>query len=768
MAPSPIPQTFRFQFSCILILVLVPLILYFNSLKGAFLYDDQRFQDYEWMQDLGQFKKDVHLRHIQNRPIYIFTIALNHSLNRNNVFGFHLVNLLLHVCVSILIFCIIWQARIFLRREDPLPDRGSGSIFPSTNSYWALPILAALLFAVHPLNTDSVSYISSRSSLLATFFYLLTLYIFLTIFSPASFKDRITVKAGLAILVVVGFYLAVASKLIALTLPVLLALCLVFVVSRYRYPRMREFLLSKSMMTFYGAIFIIVFYKVWHYKPLDQGLEMYGRFSYFLLQFKVVFFYYLKSFFLPFNLAVDPGFPFTTFFADPLIPLSIVLALGLIIWIFIAGNLYLKIGIVWTILTLAPTSSLVPLNDLAAEHRLYLPMTLGLCLILGGVLYTMALRWRKFYLLVFLLAAMSLLTIDRNEVWRNEISLWSDVMRKNPKSPRPYYNLGKGYYEKKEFEKAKHLFLQSVNIDPEFVQPHSSLGSLYLDEMRLEDAEREYQTALRLDPKHYESYLGLGSVYRQKGQFDLAIKNYERAIEVKRHTVGSKDYPLARLNLGVVYGQSGRFEEAVRESLLALESPYYRDQALLNLGNAYWALKQFEKAEKNLLASYKINPDLKETALSLGRFYQSLRRWEESTRFFETYLNLAGPDAKIFFDIGFNHHQAGNLEQSITFYEKSIEAQPDYLNAHLNLGAVLMQAKRYDQAIEIFNHLLEQHPQLAQVHLRLGVLYWQVKKNKTQALVHLLKAIEINPQLKTLKEISQLMDELSRSGGRVQ
>lgn len=762
MVPSPVRETFRCQFSCILILTLVPTILYFNSLKGAFLYDDQRFQDYVWMQDLDEFRKDVRLAHIQNRPIFIFTIVFNHTLHGNDVFGFHLANLFLHLCVSILIFCILRQARIFLRKEDLIQGRDFGQIASARNPYYALPFLTAFLFAVHPLNTDSVSYISSRSSLLSTFFYLMTLYIFLTIFSPSSFKNKFFVKAGLAILAVIGCYLSLASKLIALTLPVSLALCLIFVIGRRHYPRMRAILLSKGMLTVYGLMVLAAFYKVWHYQPLDSGLAMHGRFAYFLVQFKVVIFYYLKSFFLPFNLAVDPGFPFSTFSTDPLIPLAIILALGFVVWVFVAGNQYMKIGTVWTVVTLAPTSSFVPLNDLAAEHRLYLPMTLGLCLILGGVIGAMTHR-RKLLLLIFLLAVMSSLTLNRNKVWQNEISLWSDVLKKNPRSPRPYTNLGKGYYEIKQFEKAKQLFQQSIAIDPEFALPHSSLGSQYLDEMRLEDAEREYQTAIRLDPDHYESHLGLGSVYRQKGQFDKAIEHYQLAIKLKKKWVGSKDYPLARLNLGVVYGQTGRFEEAVRESQLALESQYYQDQARLNLGNAFWALKQFDQAEKNLLASFKLNPGLKETARSLGRFYQSLRRWEESTRFFEIYLNLTGPNAKTFFDIGFNHHQAGNPEQAIAFYEKSIVAQPDYLNAYMNLGAVFMQMERFDRAIETFKRLLERNPHQAEAHLRLAVLYWQAKKDKTQAQTHIQKALEINPQLKNVKEVSRLMDELSRS-----
>ena len=122
------------------------------------------------------------------------------------------------------------------------------------------------------------------------------------------------------------------------------------------------------------------------YSPKDQGLELFGRVPYFLIQIKVVIFYYLKQFVLPFNLNVDTGFPFTQILSDWTIVFSLVITLGIIFMIIRWGNAWIKLGSIWFFISLAPTSTIVPLNDIAVEHRLYLPMSLGLCLVTGWII----------------------------------------------------------------------------------------------------------------------------------------------------------------------------------------------------------------------------------------------------------------------------------------------------------------------------------------------------------------------------------------------
>ena len=450
MNPSVHFARYKSPFAPIFLLILLLLLVYFNTLKGSFHFDDQSLLSRNWISNIEEFRKSVELQSIGNRPILLLTYAFNNTLHPKQVFGFHLTNLLLHVFASILIFHILRRTQLFLAE-----DRGLSG----------LPLIAALLFALHPLNTDSVSYISSRSSILATFFYLLSVYGFLTIFMTRPSKFRI---AGLVFFCSLGFYLALASKLTAVTLPVSLGVWFVLIMCRQKPPSQRPLKLNKQAILilavaslFFLALLFYLVLEGW-LSPRDRGMQLFGREAYLFLQAKVVVFYYLKQFFFPINLNVDVGFPFSAFWTDLAIPLSMAVIAGTIICAFKRGNVFLKMGTAWFFLTLLPTSSIIPLNDLAVEHHTYLPLSLGLCMIAGWGLSRMN-QTLKPPFMIFLFLALGSLTVTRNSVWLDDFTLWKDSAEKNPYSPRTQNNLGKAWYEKAEHEFARSETIAAQN-----------------------------------------------------------------------------------------------------------------------------------------------------------------------------------------------------------------------------------------------------------------------------------------------------------------
>ena len=218
-------NSIKSNISCILVLILLTSIVYFNSLQGAFQFDDRNLLNKEWLVDLNSFNRNVNLTSIENRPILLWSFALNNELNKKNTFGFHLLNLIIHILVTLLIFVILTRIKKIILKEYICEKRNSQKLVEHkvTNSL-LFPFATTLIFALHPINTDSVSYISSRSSLLATFFYLLTLLCFIETLVPfRKLKYRIT----LGLLTILGIYLAIASKLIAITLPAVIIFLLV-------------------------------------------------------------------------------------------------------------------------------------------------------------------------------------------------------------------------------------------------------------------------------------------------------------------------------------------------------------------------------------------------------------------------------------------------------------------------------------------------------------------------------------------------------------
>ncbi|GJL78739.1 MAG: hypothetical protein NPINA01_17280 [Nitrospinaceae bacterium] len=767
---TPVEPSAKIQIRSILILILFSILIYSNSLKGSFHFDDRNLIDREWIADLKAFNKNVRLQEYENRPVLLWTLALNNTLHKNNVFGFHLFNLLLHVCVSTLIFFIAVQTQNIIYRPvtgTSPPTSGITDRISSTPSL-QIPLIASLLFAVHPLNTDSVSYISSRSSVLATFFYLLSVYAFLRVFPPYANRWRMPVGIGWGLLTLGGMYLAIASKLIAVTLPALLVLWFLFFICPVRFPQFKTWFISKKTIAVYGGVpailsaaFLLLKPEVL-YAPKDQGLVLFGRVPYLLIETKVVVFYYLKSFFAPVNLNVDIGFPFTTFFTDPKIPLAMLGIGALIYFSWQSRSPWVRVSVLWFFLTLAPTSSLVPLNDLAVEHRMYLPMTLGLCLAAGWTITKIPARWRSSFLMTTLVLLASL-TISRNLVWTTEVRLWQDAAKKNPFSPRTHNNLGKAYYENGQIDKAlfhfkksneaieTHLVKQynlanpeellkrqtgnqpkkekdasSLKIIANLAEPHYNLASVYLDKGNLEQAESEYQTALRLNPNYFSALLGLGSVYARMEKFQQAVASYRQAIHKRQSATGAKDYPLARLNLGEIYGRTGKFEDAIRELSLAVKHDPSLVLGHYNLGLAYLMTGSLEKAEQTLTTGLALNDRFEPALFNLARVIQAKGEWERSTRQFERFLQVKGADAGAYFQIGWNHQQAGNLDKARESYEKALTIDPEFLHARINLGKIYLESQQNDLAR-----------------------------------MHLLLAAESKPPEKLMQEISRLLLKLS-------
>jgi tetratricopeptide (TPR) repeat protein len=732
------------QIWSLLILTLLPLLIYFNSLQGAFQFDDRNLIDREWIADLDAFQKNVRVSDYENRPILLWTLAVNNALNKNKVFGFHLFNLMLHVFVCVLIFVILVQTQNFVRQPSREPKQPS----PLTAYF------PALLFAVHPLNTDSVTYISSRSAVLATFFYLLTLYAFLKIFSSRQPKWKWPVRAFFGLLVVVGMYLALASKLISVTLPIALGLWFWLFIRPCSFPGLGARLFARKWIPVYGSVLLALLSAVllWGpgilYSPKDQGLELFGRIPYLLVESKVIIFYYLKSFLIPINLNVDIGFPFSTFTTDPKIFLAMITIGAMIFLAWKTNNLWIRGGVLWFFMTLLPTSSIVPLNDLAVEHRMYLPMTLGLGLVVSGALHHISLAGRMRFM-VALICLFSLLTLSRNGVWTDEIRLWKDAVAKNPSSPRPHNNLGKAYHENGQLERALFHFLKaneniqqglakqynltdprevlkrrvgkkapggdkaspgSLKIVADLAEPHYNLASVYLDLGNLEQAQQEYQTALSLNPDYFDALFGLGSVHARLEHMDQAIDYFRQSIQKRKSVTGKKDYPLARLNIGEILGRTGQFEDAIRELSLAIEGDPSMVLGHYNLGLAYLMTGELEQAERALTTCLTLNPRFEPALFNLARVTQAKGGWELSTRQFEQFLSVKGADAEAFFQIGWNYQQAGILDKAQENYEKALVINPDFLKARVHLGKVYMQSQQTDLARSHLEKVLQSNP----------------------------------------------------------
>jgi protein O-mannosyl-transferase len=716
--------------ACMVVLIILPSIVYFNSLKGEFQFDDRNLLNKEWIADLDSFNKGVSLGSVGARSILLWSFAVNNHLDSKKTFGFHLLNLTLHILVTLLIFIILIRIKNIITNRYIFDEQEDQKIINrKISSALLFPFTVSLIFALHPINTDSVSYISSRSSLLATFFYLLTIYFFTeTLLTFRTVKCRII----FGLLTITGIYLALASKLIAVTLPVILIFWFVIIYFPRYFPGYSKYFTISKVIWFFGCSGIILLSSAHYlgilYSPRDQGLEVFGRIPYFLVQFKVVIFYYIKQFIFPFNLNVDSGFPFTEFTTDWKIFFSIALITSIILVVIKWGNVWIKLGCGWFFLTILPTSSIIPLNDLAVEHRMYLPMSLGLCLVTGWFISS-AKKNTQLIFFIFVVIICGVLVGNRNEVWTSELTLWSDSVIKNPNSPRVHNNLGKAYYEAGKLKIARYHLEKSLssisdymknqyniknsirylkrksisdktflenNISKtnyillkfDFAEPHYNLANIYLELEQFDNAEFEYRAALKLKPNYYSAELGLGSVKNKKKEYNLAIEHFLNSITLKKKITGQSDYPLARLNLGEVYGKTKNYDKAILELNRALKNDPSMYLAHYNLGTAYMLKESYDNAEISFKACLKIKPNHEPGLFNLARVYQKKKNWIASNEIFNEFLKLKGPNPNVYSEIAWNNLMNNDINKAISLYEKVLSYEPNHQVALINLAKI--------------------------------------------------------------------------------
>ena len=767
---NPLPKI-RQELGCIFVLSLVIIIAYFNSLKNSFQFDDVNFRQRIWVSNIDEFNKRVKIfsfksdpnqdqsfspyaqnlykifyKNISTRPIVLFSYALNNTLNKNSTFGFHLANMIFHILNTILVFFII-----------KLAFQMSGE---SRRNKTSFAFISSFIFAIHPVFTEAVTYLSARSSELFTFFYLLGVWYFLLLFQA---KNRGKIYSSIRIiLIILCFYLSLNSKIAAATLPVILILLFIFLICPRKYPKIYQKLTSLPFLAIYFFLLISILFFVTIIPQLDGGKDTYGYFGYFFIQVKVITFYYLKVLLWPINLNLDITYPFTTIQEDPKIAIAAFIELIIFISISLKGGKWAKVCLGWFIFTLAPTSSILPVNDLAVEHRLYLPATIGICPFFA-LTFQKAPKKIRYVYIIFLLVSFTALTAQRNKIWLNEFSLWKDAVKKSPYSSRPYANLGKAYYDKGEIDLALKYFKKSNELSDLNVTTHYNLGNVYMDKGQLDLSEEEYNLAIIINPDYYAAYFGLGSIQSQTGRLDEAEKNYLTAINIRSTRIAQgEQYPIARINLGEVYGKMGRFKEAIKQSKIALKSIPNSFKAYYNIGTANMKLGNLEKAKKAFLACLKIQPKFKNALFNLAFVYQKLDQFDKSNQYFSKFLEIQKSLPKAYALMGINYAKLNKLDHAIESFKKALELNPNIINARTLLAKILSQKGNNKEAVKQLEIVLKKNPNLNAIRIQLGLMYWKIegKLDKTRTLFK--AALKSSTKTKERTQISYWLEELNK------
>lgn len=624
---------------------------YANSFSGDFLFDDQSA-----IIDNASIRRPWDLvgiftpppdTTVSGRPIINATLALNYAVGGLQPFGYHLANLLIHTLAALVLFGII---RRTLRLEKLTHRFGRHAD--------GLAFAIALLWAVHPLQTESVTYVVQRAESFAGLVYLSALYAFIRFLTAPSRKHWKWLPIGLCAF-------GMLCKETMATAPFVLLAYDLLLVSRESITAT-----IKRRGLWYAALFstiaIAIFILLTNPRGESAGFgneELPTPLAYAMSEPGVIL-HYLRLTFWPTSLCLDYDWPVAESPSAILLPAAIIVALLIVTCAAALRRRPIAFLGVWFFGILLPTSSFVPIADLAFEHRMYLPLAAPIALVVLAIDRLVercaeSQRAKRAGLAGAAIcgfaaaAALGLRTVDRNRDYSSAQAMWADVIAIRPENPRAYVNRAHSLYHKGDTDAAIAAYRRALEVDP------------------------EYSSAL----------CSLGTILMQEGQMTAGLEALQKATEI------APNNPNYQYNLGTLFSKMGRDTDAVKayEKCIALDPSYAN--AYYNLGNIALRQGDFEAAANRFTEALRIDPDNIRANYNLGGIYQNRGKQAEADRHFDRAFDAA-------MHVGRDMSNAGQPVEAVKALRLAVHVRPDDATAHYRLARELHVMGRMDEALQ--------------------------------------------------------------------
>ena len=544
------------------VIAIAAALFYLNSFEGAFVYDE----DY-------LITNNYAIRHLwppwralfnsanANRPLIGLSNALNYAVSGLHPWSYHALNLIIHTLAALALFGVVRRTLL----TDRLRDRfGKHSI--------TLATIVALIWAVHPLQTESVTYVVQRCESLMGMFYLLTLYCFIRSLDGKGLWSVAAVAACIA---------GMLSKEVMVTAPALVLLYdYVFV------PGSLKQKVAKRWRLYAGLIAsLIILGVILEAAPASRsaglGLKAISPLRYLTSEFGVIF-YYLRLSVWPTGLCLDYlDWPKATTAVQIVGYGAVLVGLGAVtIWA-VARRMAAGFAGAWFFLILSVTSSIVPIQDLVSEHRMYLPLaSLIAFAVLGGyrigirltrrlspgiVLDAGQARRMALVAVAIVVGLLGLMTVRRNIDYKSWTVMWIDAVTKRPGNPRAHTNLGWGLMGQNRVEEAIGQFTEALRLDPNSEPAHCDMGSALLMQGKLDEGKLHLIRAIQIFPDDQNAHFNLGGILATQHDLDGAIQELAEAVRI------NPDFAEAHMELGYAMEMKGMTAEAKNQYLAAIQ-----------------------------------------------------------------------------------------------------------------------------------------------------------------------------------------------------
>ena len=716
----------RYQTPIALIfIILATLVAYSNSFKGVLVFDD-----------IESIEQNASIRHlttalfpphqsgitVEGRPILNLSLAINYAISGINVWSYHLTNLFIHLGCACLLFGII---------------RASLDYFSNKNAL-RIATYTTLIWAVHPLTTESVTYIIQRAESLMGFFYLLSLYCFI------KYKTNGPKNYIFACLSVIACFLGMGTKEVMVSAPIII-LCYDYLVFSGTFKKT----IQESKLLYIGLatswiVLLCILATGENRGGTVQLNSLEASYTYLLTQCYAVT-HYIKLVFLPSPLIFYYGRDTITHLNAVLLPaICLILCISSIVWAFTKKYRLSLLGLIF-FAVLAPSSSFIPvITETIAEHRMYLPLIP--CILIIVLVIDRYLSDKISWLILSVICCLLIYTTyNRNTIYASPVKVWKDTVAKLPTNPWAHFYTGWYLEHSGDRDGATKEYKQTIALKPDFAEAYNNLGKLAAEDRLYTDALKYFQNAIQYKSDYTEAHTNLGELYATlDNHIEDAIHEFDIALKIDPH------FPEANNGYALVLETiHGREREAAEHFIDAIKYRSNYAAAHNNLANLY---ARYSDKQEDALIHYKaaVSLDPNNPAFHLNLANLLSRTDNTTSQAISEYriaLSLDSSNAEAHGNLGLLlSNTTATQKEAIDHYRIALRLKPNSAQLHNNLANILATLPDHqNEAIEEYTLTLSLLPNYPEAHNNFAQLLATIEGKQSQARSEFIKAIELMP-----------------------
>jgi protein O-mannosyl-transferase len=694
-------------------LVLAGLLVYANSFRGVMLFDDfdaivvnstirRLWPVFDVLRPPAQSP-------MAGRPVVNLTFAINYAFGALQPWGYHAVNLAIHLTAGLLLWGVLRRVWPLAGRQSAAEGGAAGVAGAEGRTAW-LATVAALIWMVHPLQTESVTYIVQRAEALVGLFYLLTLY-----GSVRGFQATGRAAGWWFVAAVAACALGMGTKENMATAPLT-----VFMLDWAFFSGSIRRAFRQRWPLYVGlAATLVVLAGLMAAGPRSNsaGFGIAGMsFRDYAASQPLVILHYLRLAIWPHPLCLDYGWPAVKAWPGLVLPVLVLAAAAVAsLWALRRRSAAGFPG-VWFFVVLAPTSSVVPLKDLAFEHRMYLPLAavavLGVCLgdrLVGRLSQRLAApmarrTWINVLLVVVIVGALSCLTIRRNVDYQDAVRMWNDVLAQRPNNARAYVSLGSALGMAGRQTEALEAYGQALRLDPLLQAAQANAGRTLAKLGRYEEAVVEYGKALERDPSDIQVRYSLGIALEATGRFDEALERHREVLRVDR------DNLLAQLGVGVCLHRKGDLPAAAEAYRRVLAGDAMNMEARCSLASCLVQIGRNDEAIAEYRNVLKMSPRHAPTWYGFGNALLAKGEAQEALHAYVSALSIDPGNADARCNMGVALKRLGRVDEAIACHRETVQRFPRHVTSRFNLANLLAEQGKYSDAAAEYSEVLKIEP----------------------------------------------------------